>query len=234
MKVGCCAPVKYLDKLKMLGFDFIECSSMDLPSENNGFITHVNKFIPSDKSIFSDDDYESILNFITHIISTASTLKIKSITLGSGSSRRISNSVISNIEKGKWERLLLHIDQLASKQSVLILLEPLTKMESNFINTIKEAVEWIEILNLHNFGITIDSYHYLKEHSSLDQAYINQKYIKHAHFANFNQNVPQALDNDLIEFIKFIKRIGCDLSIEMVPFCINSLNPNILNQIKEV
>ena len=233
MKVGCCAPIKYINKIKTLGFDFIECPSMEMPSVNNGFVTHINKFIPAGKSIYSNDDFELIIDFISYIIKSAKTLNIKSITFGSGASRRITNFIIDNFEKSKWEQLLLYMDKIASKQSILILLEPLTKLETNFINTIPEAVEWIDRLNLKSFGVTIDSYHYFKEHTSLDESYINQKYIKHAHFADFNQSAPKILDNKLSEYLKFVKNVGCDLSIEMVPFDLHNLSHDLLTKIRK-
>lgn len=234
MKIGCCAELKYSDMLMDIGFEYIECPSIELKNCEEFSVKYVNYLLPRNLSIFSENDFPHILEYSRNIICLAKEKNISAITFGSGGSRRISKNTISIFEIERWEYFLLFLNNLAKENSIFILLEPLTRVECNFINRIDEAVYWIKKLDLFNFGITLDFYHFFKEHKELNEINNFKQYIKHAHFSGYNQSMPYNPDSNIVEFITLIKNLDCDISLEIVPFNKDVITTKFLDMINSI
>ena len=79
----------------------------------------------------------------------------------------------------------------AEKRNVILLLEPINRYETMLINTIKEAVSWIDEIGSSNLKILPDTFHMnIEENSMEDNLIIFGKYISYIHFADSNRLAP--------------------------------------------
>lgn len=232
IKIGCCCSIKDSNIIKNMGYDFIELKANEIVEYEETFFA-VNSFIPRSLSIYDENKLVYLLNYTREIIQKCKIANAKIITLGSGKSRMIKSKNISESEKKLWTNFLKYLDKIAANNSVKIGIEPLNKDESNFINTIEEAYYWIKILDLKHFGITIDSFHFYKEHISINEAYKYKDYIIHAHISDRYQANPQKIDNNLKEYLSFIKQINCNISIEIVPYKLEYIKNKTLKLIRK-
>lgn len=212
MKIGCCAPLSKRCDLARLGFDFIEIQATELLLANS--VTHVNRFLTGEENIYNNLSWAKKRAEV--VIKQAIENGVKIITFGSGRARMLSGRQMRQEEEQAWRALLTYMDQKA--QGVIIALEPLTREETNFINTGAEAARWIREMGLENFGITIDSYHYFKEQSLLDELEPYRELIVHAHISDKSQSMPKAIKGRLRDYVRLVHDLGVDLSLETVPF----------------
>ena len=235
IEIGCCSPLVDSEEILSNSFDYLEIRASELSSQNcDKNIKYVNSFLPRDLSLFKKEDLEKIKEIAKEIVHNCKLSGIKIITFGSGKTRRIKSKTINPREEIIWCNFLHYLDDLAGKKDLKIALEPLTTKETNFINTVEEAVFWIEKLKLKNFGVTLDSYHFYEMQDSLNEIEDYKKHVIHAHIADENQLVPTKISDRLKEFILFVKSPGCNLSLEMVPYDLDLISDNFVQMIKEV
>lgn len=210
MRIGCCGPASKIARIT--GIDFLEIPCCDLDAVN--YAEKAYRLLPSSMNIFSD--VEPALREVSEILRIAETRQVKILTFGSGKSRATQNNSISTYETSVLSEFLQEID--GQSQGLKIAIEPLSPKETNLINRVEQAAEWITTLGLKNFGITIDAYHFDFERTSISDLDTFRDLIVHAHISDSNQNVPEFLTNYLVEFSSFVSGCGCDISIESVPY----------------
>jgi sugar phosphate isomerase/epimerase len=106
--------------------------------------------------------------------------------------------VRGSIIKGEEKKCLELFDEgirktcgYAANRNVDILLEPVNRYEINFINSIKEAGELIDDLNIPNLYIMPDLFHMNIEDAVIEDELVKyRKYINYIHFADSNRLAP--------------------------------------------
>jgi sugar phosphate isomerase/epimerase len=79
----------------------------------------------------------------------------------------------------------------AEKYNVRIILEPITSTVTNFINTTKEGIQFVQKINRKNFGLMLDLFHMNIEDSSIYASFIEaKKYVSHIHVCDNNRQAP--------------------------------------------
>ncbi len=90
-----------------------------------------------------------------------------------------------------FEESLLKCSQLAKEKDVRLVIEPLNRYEINFLNTIKEALEFLSSLGDDNIGILADSFHMNIEEANFYQSIIETgDRLWHFHIADSNRWAP--------------------------------------------
>ena len=108
----------------------------------------------------------------------------------------------------------------AREKGVTILVEPINRYESNFINTLDEATMLLDRLHAGNVGIMADVFHMNIEDDSIAGSLVrNQKYVKYVHIADSNRLAPGMGHTDFEAIIKALASTGYDgwLSAEVLP-----------------
>ena len=81
--------------------------------------------------------------------------------------------------------------QIAYDLGVTLVLEPLNRFESNYLNRVEEAVELIEQLDLPNLQLLLDTFHMNIEETSIPLAIMQARdHIGHVHFVDSNRGAP--------------------------------------------
>jgi len=120
-----------------------------------------------------------------------------------------------------WLQASLKIlDKNAKDQNVKVLIEPINRYETNYINTISDAYEIIKEMNLENVGISPNTFHMNIEERDLGESIESAKdKIWHIKVSDSNRWPPGYGHIDFAEIIRVLRRIGYDgwLTTECLP-----------------
>lgn len=108
----------------------------------------------------------------------------------------------------------------ASGKNVPIVLEPINRYETCFLNTIEEALSFIGKIGYRFLKILPDTFHMNIEEAAICQSIVKAKdRIGHVHFADSNRRYPGAGHIDFPEIIAKLKKIGYSgfISAEILP-----------------
>jgi 5-keto-L-gluconate epimerase len=79
----------------------------------------------------------------------------------------------------------------AASQNVTLTIEPINRYETNFLNTISEALEFIQAVGCPNIGVLADTFHMnIEERDMTDCLRIAGSLLWHVHFADSNRFAP--------------------------------------------
>lgn len=239
MKIGVCGGMDRIAIAALNGFDYIEANFKDLTvadqSKYNKFneelIKHgivceaANCFLPGEMKITGKNiDYKALENYLKTGYARAEETGIKVVVMGSGGARNIPEGTSY---KEAVNQIIYFVKEfagpLAADHNIDFVFEPLCKLESNIINTIKEGAMLASAINLDNVGTLGDIYHMHVEGDTYDEMRDLKGIFKHAHISNPVSGNPDmkrifmknADEYDYKGFFDALKYVGCErVSIE--------------------
>ena len=103
------------------------------------------------------------------------------------------------------------ISDYALEKNVMIALETVTIMQTNFINTLAEAERMIKMVDCPNFRLMMDIFHLNLEEKDMYQAIRDySKYNIHVHLADNNRRYPGQCGFDFEKILRTFKECGYD------------------------
>ena len=106
---------------------------------------------------------------------------------------------------------LNEIGNYAAAKGVYLLLEPLMRYQSHYINKLSEGIEIIEKLDNNGVKLMADTFHMNMEETDIGQSLKNAKeYLFHVHLSDSNRELPGRGHIDFIQHLKTLKTIGYD------------------------
>ncbi|NHV98913.1 MAG: sugar phosphate isomerase/epimerase [Thaumarchaeota archaeon] len=149
------------------------------------------------------------IEYTYRLAEAASEIGCPVLVWGSGKARSIPSDV--SVEKG-FERNL-EVLKTAAKAGeefdVRFGIEPLPKNETNFVNTVEEALKLIENINSEFIGITADIRHMIREEQDLMESLRKAgRRIIHMHLADNNSRVPGRGIIDFSKLFQCFREIG--------------------------
>jgi len=112
------------------------------------------------------------------------------------------------------------VSEHAQKYGVGILLEPINRLQSNFINTTEEGIKMVEKVKRANFCLMLDLFHMNIEDVSIEESiFAAKRYLRHIHICDSNREVPGQGHLNFERIIGALKKIGYKgyLSAEIWP-----------------
>lgn len=200
MKFGFCTGIENYYELVRIGYDYIELAGMSiykmsddefLKCKNiidNGPIKceNINAFLLPEIKVLGDQvDEKKLIEYVKKVVYRAHLLRAKAICFGSPSSRIIPDGYSK--EKA-YQQALSFVEMtmgVAEPYGIRILIEALGKYETNFINNIEEAYDFIKQIKQKNVGLVLDLYHFWREGEILET--LNSEIIRqveHMHIAD--------------------------------------------------
>lgn len=164
-----------------------------------------NIIYPGDLSHVSNDEVlrKKSIEYTYKIAKAASEVECPILVWGSGRARKVPQDV--NLEKG-YERNLQVLKEAvrAGKEfNVVFAIEPLPKNETNFVNTIEEALKLVETIGSDFVKVMADVRHMIKEEADVEESIrLAKDKIVHVHLADNNSKVP---GRGIINFSKLFK-----------------------------
>ncbi len=112
------------------------------------------------------------------------------------------------------------ISKYAEKKGIKLVIEPLNRYESDFLNTAKETLDTIERIGMENVGILLDTFHMNIEERFIEDAIeISKDRLFHFHVSDSNRWAPGYGHIDFRGIIYKLEKIGYDgyVSLESLP-----------------
>ena len=107
------------------------------------------------------------------------------------------------------EEYLEEVLSYARGRGVTILLEPIHKFLTNYMNTVRQVIDYIDRVQAPNFKALIDTYHmYIEEESMIDPLYYAQGNIGNFHVSDSNRRAPGLGQIPFLEMFNTLDIIG--------------------------
>ncbi|MGK9120389.1 sugar phosphate isomerase/epimerase family protein [Olivibacter jilunii] len=214
-KVGVCTSVERQYEADDAGFDFIVPGVSTYLNSNSYVDIQVlpvyacNVFLPSNvKCVGPNVDVDALVAYADTVFRRAQERKVPMIVFGSGAARKIPDGFDRRQARAQFVALCKKLAARAAAYKVKIALENLNSSETNFINTLEEAILVAEQVDMPNFGVNADIYHMLKEDEPAEQLLKSKQYIMHCEIAEpANRTPPGVEGTDFIPYLKMLKAI---------------------------
>ena len=168
MKIGVCAGNDNIAPAAKYGFDYIETNFRNLAfyneEEYNKFLSELksnnipcetaNCFLPGELKVTGENiDYDAIEKYLEVGFKRSAEVGIKIVVFGSGGARHIPEGYsYKNATNDIIKFVREYAAPMAAEYGIDVVFEPLCKMESNIINTIKEGAMLASAIDMPNVG----------------------------------------------------------------------------------
>jgi len=126
-----------------------------------------NIFFPSTMKIAGPEvDETRVLSYVDTVLSRAEKAGLSFIVLGSGGSRRLPDGYDAQKGKNDFIQLCKKLAEVAAKYKIIIALEGLQSVETNFLNSVRAAGEIVRGVDHANFRLNADIFHMMREGES--------------------------------------------------------------------
>jgi sugar phosphate isomerase/epimerase len=223
---GFCGSISNAKMLKSAGCDYVEEKVGDvlMPDEGDDQfakrlpeisasllpVTCCNNFLPGNlKSVGPEAKHAKILAYADIAFHRARMCGVKTITFGSGASRKIPGGFSKEEATKQFVDLLHRMGQIAAAQEITVAVEPLNAGECNFLNNIREVAAVVAAADHAAIGITADLYHMAlggDVPEDLDRAV---KFLRHFHLAEKEKRaLPGVAGDDFRGWFKVLAKHG--------------------------
>jgi sugar phosphate isomerase/epimerase len=183
-------------------------------------------------------DEAALQRYMNAVLRRAGQLKIGQLVFGSGGARQVPDGFDRDRAKQQILAFLQNSVRPAESAGVVIVIEPLRRQECNIINSVGEAMSYVQQIDHPAVQCLVDSYHFWQEGDSLDDLRAAMPWISHVHLADKDGRVAPGLSGtaDYRPFFRVLKEGGYDgrMSFEgnaFVDFAVTA--PKVLQYIKQ-
>lgn len=132
------------------------------------------------------------------------------IVFGSGRARTIPEGVDVGAARARFAEVVVETRDAAERNQLQIVLEPLNRGESNLLNSLQEAVDFLDEFGIERIPVVADLYHIMLEEEPLSVVQALGARIGHAHIADAGRVPPGQGDWPLTAFIDALRTGGYD------------------------
>ena len=235
MRYGICVKVEdpaTVAIAKRAGFAYVECNFTKLTRADDAQFEaftealktsgisceSANCFLPGDLPLFEGDNEAALREFLKKGFERGRQFGLKTVVFGAGGARKLPDgaNVVDCIN-----RFVAFVKDVASPLAegygVTIVMEPLSRGECNFINTLLEGAMVVAAVNRPNVWLLADNYHMESIGEGPDDVRKMGGVIKHSHIS-----YPKPVDGkkrvypsgelewDYASFIEAVESTGCD------------------------
>ena len=223
---GMCAGPDKADKLKAVGYEFIEggvagtlkpeTPDAEYAPEAEKIRTCVlptrscNGFIPGKFHLTGPQTtHDAALDYAVKACHHADAAGVSFIVFGSGGARRVPDGFDPAKGKAQFIEFCQKLGDRIKDCKVTVVLEPLNKGETNLLNSVAEGIEYVDAINRPRIQLLADIYHMLKENESPDSIRKAGARLRHCHIAELEgRKAPGTKGEDFSGFFKALKDIG--------------------------
>ncbi|GAB3610100.1 hypothetical protein GCM10027414_22260 [Humibacter ginsengiterrae] len=137
------------------------------------------------------------------------------VVFGSGRSRTAPDGLAHEAALEQLADVVRAARDAAAAADLRVMLEPLNTGETNLINSIGEASEFLDAFEIANVPVVADLYHIVLEQEPLDSIIRHAAKIGHAHIADSGRRYLGTGDWPWCEFLATLQRAGYDGSVSL-------------------
>ena len=169
-----------------------------------------NSFLPgSHRSTGPDADHEKVLRYAETAFRRAGRIGVEIIVFGSSGSRRLPEGFPREKAVEQFTRLLRQMGPMAEQHGITVVIEPLRRKEDNFINTVIQGAEIVELADHPNIRLLADFYHMLQNGEDPEDLKKVGHLLRHCHIAEKEQRTaPGVKGDDFRPFFAALKETG--------------------------
>lgn len=196
--------------------DTIKMSGIPLEACNNFFPAHV-------RLTGADAVLSTALEYAKAAAEQAAKMGAKIIVLGSAGAKNIPAGFPYEKAQDQLKNLLTELQDIVQPHGITVVLEPLNKKESNFINTAEEALILSRELALPNIKVLVDYYHMRMENEDPKIIQKAGSDLRHIHIASAEGRLfPNSADGeDYKNFFALLNSVHYDSRISVEAYSKN-------------
>ncbi|MBE6642435.1 MAG: sugar phosphate isomerase/epimerase [Ruminococcaceae bacterium] len=211
MRYGVCLGAKgkeYVSIIKKAGYDYIEGAFFSIKSmDKNTFdefartvkdneikVETFNQYFPKTqdiKVVGEDVNFSFLKDYTEEGMERAASLGGKIVVVGSGKTRTIPEGFSFERAMEQNALFLRFCGDIAQKYGIQIVIEPLNRGETNFINTVQDGIDVCKYTNHSNVFCLADFFHMYKNGETLEAIENSNGILKHVHIARANDDRAQ-------------------------------------------
>lgn len=130
------------------------------------------------------------------------------VVFGSGKARRVPEGAERTAALAAFARTVRLARDIAVRHGLRLVLEPLHRGETDVINSIAEAADFLDQHGIGNVEIVADLFHVMREQESLETVNALAGRIGHAHIADSERKPPGQGDWPMAEFLQALRSGG--------------------------
>jgi len=226
MQYGVCGGPEIAEAAARAGFDYFEWSVGALlqpPGDKEMFLHALKKvrptglpcpvlncFLPSElKIVGANVDSHALKKYVSVAFERAQHAMVEVIVLGSSGARTIP----AGFDRAKAQRQLVAFSRMccdiAQEHDITLVAEPISRSETNVLNTVNEAADFVREIDDPRFRLMVDSYHWMKDRDSSEAIIANGSLLAHAHVATAaGRKAPGAENCDFAPFFAALRKAG--------------------------
>lgn len=177
-----------------------------------------NNFFPASFRLTGPDaDHRMALRYAAKALARAARMGAEKVVFGSGAARNVPDGFPPEQAHGQLVDLLKALGPIAQANGIVLVIEPLNRMESNIINTLREGIILAEAANHPAVAVLVDYYHAGISGDAADGIMEAGKLLQHVHVAQLlGRAMPTiAQANTLAPFFAALHKIGYDATVSV-------------------
>lgn len=214
MELGVCCGPDEIAVLDALGYDFIEVNATNVSQLSDAAfelfrnelaryripVKTSNCFYPGEMRLVGEGvDLDGIDQYVDHTMNRLKQLGVEDMVFGSGKSRRFEEPLTYRVAFVQLLNVCRIMETYAAKYGLRVLIEPLNRSETNWINSVAEGSALAAAVNSPHFGVIADFYHMMTEGEPFSDLK-RLAPLEHIHIATADRMIPTQKE----EMAKFI------------------------------
>jgi len=202
MRIGCVGTADRIEDIAKIGFDFVELSlkallgdedkiqQMEALLKKTGLKAETfNCFFPKEVQLVGAGVDKALIRKTTEDnIRLIQRFGGDLVVIGSGGARKIPEGYTKKDALESFGEALNNCCELCGKEGITVTVEPLRRSETNFINTIRDAMEMVDYLKNPYLSYMVDFFHFAVNGEDLADLDPLKGKLKHAHLARPNED----------------------------------------------
>ena len=210
MLIGLCTKLDNIEKVKEIGYDYIELSGNEIMSLSDeqfydfadrkkrldfrveGFNAYCNAKTPMVGDLFCE---KTVQAYAAKICERGAVLGFRFLDIGAPAARMLPDGYNRVKADNQCKKFLEITAKEAQKHNIEVLFEALHNQCCNYLHYSKEALKLVQEVNMDNLKINLDFYHMEIMQENFEDAIPIMPYVRHLHY---NHISPGKLDREYI------------------------------------
>lgn len=200
--LGWCGPLERASEMQLAGLDYIEVQLVSLKLEDDAAFAQAREAVGSlplpalaMSYLFPHDfrlvaapgesvNERRIRNYFDRVVELLVLAGSQVVVLGSGWTRNVPDGGSREQTQAQFLTALGWCADALQGSGTTLVIEPLNRKESNFINSVSEGVQLAKLLNRPEVRSLADFYHMDEENEPLDTLLHSAGWVQHIHLAD--------------------------------------------------
>ncbi|MEP6671022.1 MAG: sugar phosphate isomerase/epimerase family protein [Chthoniobacter sp.] len=235
MKLGLYIDIKHGAAFADQPFDFVEenVQTLLVPEEDEAAfrerlaivrslakpVAAANRLLPADlKPVGPVVDEARLQRWGESVFRRAEEVGVKTIVWGSGGARRVPEGFSKEQAREQFLRAVASYAPLAERHGVLIVIEPVCRVDSNFIMSLADGADIVNSVGHPSVRLLADNFHMDIEGEAPSEIERFADILEHVHVSEIKgRAIPGTTDYDLRPYLRALKKAGYDKTLVIEP-----------------